>query len=115
MESLEDRAGFAVADDGPGIPDDQKEDVFTYGFSTNDEGTGLGLSIVSDIVAAHGWQIEVTNTVDDSAASDDSQSGDGIQGTRFEITGVDTPVSSGRKSESGVHGGDEEYSGGLCD
>ncbi|PSP70183.1 hypothetical protein BRC79_02660 [Halobacteriales archaeon QH_8_67_27] len=113
VESLEDRAGFAVADDGPGIPDDQKEDVFTYGFSTNDEGTGLGLSIVSDIVAAHGWQIEVTNTVDDSAASDDSQSGDGIQGTRFEITGVDTPVSSSRKSESGVHGGDEEHSGDL--
>ena len=41
---------------------------------TNREGTGFGLSIVSDIVAAHGWTISVT----------ESESG----GARFEIAGV---------------------------
>jgi len=67
--------GFAVADDGPGIPDDRRERVFETGYSTSDSGTGFGLRIVEQIVAAHGWEIQVT----------ESASG----GARFEITGVE--------------------------
>jgi signal transduction histidine kinase len=49
--------------------------VFESGYTTNREGTGFGLNIVSEIVAAHGWEIAVT----------DGEDG----GARFEITGVD--------------------------
>jgi PAS domain S-box-containing protein len=66
--------GFFIADDGPGIPATDREEVFAYGYTTDDEGTGFGLNIVESIVEAHGWTIEVT----------DSKSG----GTRFEVTGV---------------------------
>jgi len=65
-----------VADDGPGIPEDEREDVFEYGMTTNEDGTGFGLSIVQDIAAAHGWEVEVT----------ESASG----GARFEIHRVTT-------------------------
>jgi signal transduction histidine kinase len=64
--------GFYVADDGSGVPVEERGDVFDTGYSTADDGTGFGLSIVRDIVNAHGWDIAVT----------DSESG----GARFEIT-----------------------------
>ena len=69
------RDGFYVADDGPGIDADEAEAVFEAGYSSGTDGTGFGLSIVDQIVAAHGWTIDVT----------EADSG----GTRFEITGVE--------------------------
>jgi signal transduction histidine kinase len=72
--TLED--GFYVEDDGPGIPEDDREQVFERSFSTAADGTGLGLSIVTSVVEAHGWSITAT----------DGQDG----GARFEISGVDT-------------------------
>ena len=48
-----DEGGFAVADDGPGIPADERDDVFEMGYSGGD-GTGFGLAIVSRIATAHG-------------------------------------------------------------
>ena len=68
--------GFYVEDDGPGIPEADRGQVFDVGFTTSQEGTGLGLSIVRDIVAAHGWSIAAT------AGS--------TGGARFEVTGVET-------------------------
>jgi signal transduction histidine kinase len=74
VETMDD--GFAVVDDGPGIPSEERDQVFEYGHTTADDGTGFGLSIVSEIVDAHDWDIRVT---------------DGEQGgARFEITGIDT-------------------------
>ncbi len=67
--------GLFVEDDGPGIPEDERESVLEHGYSTASDGTGLGLSIVSTVVEAHGWEITVTE-------SDDG-------GARFELTGVD--------------------------
>jgi PAS domain S-box-containing protein len=67
--------GFYVEDDGPGIPEAKREEVFEPGFSTREEGTGVGLSIVQQIVEAHGWDIRVTESTD--------------CGARFEITGVE--------------------------
>ncbi|PSP54580.1 hypothetical protein BRC82_09480 [Halobacteriales archaeon QS_1_67_19] len=72
--ALEDREGFYVADDGPGIPDDLAGDVFEHGFTTADDGTGFGLAIVDSIAEAHGWSVTVT---DGSAG-----------GARFEFTQV---------------------------
>ncbi|WP_049968551.1 hybrid sensor histidine kinase/response regulator [Haloferax prahovense] len=52
--------GFYVADDGPGIPTDERDTVFEHGHTTSESGTGFGLSIVESIVEAHGWDIEAT-------------------------------------------------------
>jgi len=67
--------GFYVADDGPGIPSDERDRVFEAGYSTAEEGTGFGLNIAQDIAEAHGWQIWAT----------ESKEG----GARFEITGIE--------------------------
>ncbi len=67
--------GFYVADDGPGISPDDRDEVFDTGYSTSADGTGFGLNIVREIVEAHGWRIDLIE-------SDDG-------GARFEITGVD--------------------------
>jgi PAS domain S-box-containing protein len=70
--------GFYIEDDGPGIPADEREDVFDAGYSTTEGGTGFGLSIVQEIADAHGWKIRVTDGSDG--------------GARFEITGVESNV-----------------------
>lgn len=54
---LSDDYGFYVEDDGPGIPEDDRERVFEHGVTTTDEGTGFGLTIVDAIADAHGWEI----------------------------------------------------------
>ena len=68
--------GFYVEDDGTGIPPEERESIFEYGYSTRPDGTGLGLAIVDQCAAVHGWTVRVT---------------DGSEGgARFEITGVET-------------------------
>jgi signal transduction histidine kinase len=64
--------GFYVADDGPGIPDGERDEIFEVGYSTADDGTGFGLDIVAEIVDAHDWSITVV----------ESDAG----GARFEVT-----------------------------
>ncbi|MFC7078803.1 PAS domain S-box protein [Halorussus caseinilyticus] len=59
--------GFYVEDDGPGIPEDEREKVFEHGHTTADDGSGLGLSIVSSIVDAHGWTVCVCEGTDGGA------------------------------------------------
>ncbi|WP_299335638.1 sensor histidine kinase [Haloplanus sp.] len=54
--------GFYVADDGPGIPDDDRERIFESGYSTARNGTGFGLAIVREIVDAHDWTITVSES-----------------------------------------------------
>jgi signal transduction histidine kinase len=68
--------GFYIADDGPGIPPDEREDVFQKGYTTDEDGTGFGLAIVETAVEAHGWAVDVT----------ESEAG----GARFEIRGVES-------------------------
>ncbi|MFA9417198.1 PAS domain-containing sensor histidine kinase [Natrinema sp. HArc-T2] len=70
--------GFYVADDGPGIPPDERDRVLEPGWTTNPDGTGLGLNIVREIAQAHEWDVTVT----ESAAG----------GARFEFSGVRTAV-----------------------
>lgn len=51
-------AMFEVRDTGPGVPPDNRTDVFKPYFTANKAGTGLGLAVVQQIVLAHGWDIE---------------------------------------------------------
>jgi two-component system nitrogen regulation sensor histidine kinase NtrY len=48
-----------VADDGPGIPSEDKERLFLPYFSRSRRGTGLGLAIVNRIVSDHNGYIRV--------------------------------------------------------
>ncbi len=48
-----------VADDGPGIPGEDLENIWTPFFSTKSTGTGLGLTICHKIVAEHRGMIKV--------------------------------------------------------
>jgi two-component system, NtrC family, sensor histidine kinase HydH len=47
-----------IADHGPGIPAEQKENIFTPFFTTKKEGIGLGLIMVKNIVSAHGGEVQ---------------------------------------------------------
>jgi len=73
--ALDDGEGFYVADDGPGIPEADRGDVFESGYTTSDDGTGFGLAIVERVSDAHGWTVDVT----------DAESG----GARFAFRGVE--------------------------
>jgi signal transduction histidine kinase len=53
--------GFAVSDQGPGIPEQERQRVFEpfYRVRPSSKGTGLGLHLVQEIVTRHGGRIEV--------------------------------------------------------
>jgi len=65
VRQREDCAEVLIDDDGPGIPEDQRDDVFRPFYrvegSRNQEtgGIGLGLTIVRDVIRAHGGDIEL--------------------------------------------------------
>jgi signal transduction histidine kinase len=86
VATLED--GFAVEDDGPGIPPDERERVFETGYSTAEGGTGLGLAIVDRVAAAHGWEVTLADATGQSGA--DVATSESDAGARFEVTGVET-------------------------
>ena len=49
----------AVADDGPGIPEEVRPRIFHPFFSTKPEGSGLGLAWTRKVVDAHGGVVDV--------------------------------------------------------
>jgi nitrogen fixation/metabolism regulation signal transduction histidine kinase len=64
-------AEFVVEDDGPGLSDEQRANLFLPGFTTKPGGSGLGLGIVERIVSEHGGTIRVERP--------------GARGTRFRL------------------------------
>jgi two-component system nitrogen regulation sensor histidine kinase NtrY len=54
---------IVVADDGPGIPEGEREKLFLPYYSTKGRGSGLGLAIVRRIVAEHGGSVDVAHNV----------------------------------------------------
>ena len=62
--------GFAVTDDGPGIPPEERDTVFDSGYTTDPEGTGFGLAIVMEVVDAHGWSISLGESAEGGARFD---------------------------------------------
>ena len=68
LESNNSKLEIRVDDDGPGIPEDKREEVFKAFYriegSRNKEtgGVGLGLSIARDIIVSHGGTIELADS-----------------------------------------------------
>lgn len=65
------KASLSVQDNGPGIPEDVKDEIFVPFFTTKDKGNGIGLSLSKQIMKVHGGDI--------TAESDG-------KGTRFVLT-----------------------------
>ncbi len=65
---------FEVCDNGPGVPAEQRLEIFKPYFTTTQKGTGLGLAVVQQICLAHGWEIRAE--------------GNAPRGARFRITGM---------------------------
>ncbi|QLH82897.1 ATP-binding protein [Halosimplex pelagicum] len=73
--------GFYVEDDGPGIPEAEREKVLEAGYTTAEDGTGTGLAIVTETVDQQGWEIDIR----------ESETG-GSPGARFEFGGCPVVV-----------------------
>ncbi|MBU8849069.1 MAG: MCP four helix bundle domain-containing protein [Desulfobacterales bacterium] len=61
VEPLKKVAVIRIIDDGEGIPQQVKEQIFNPFFTTKDEGTGLGLSIAFNIINEHGGWLDVSS------------------------------------------------------
>ena len=59
---------ITVDDDGPGVPEDKREDVFRPFYRLDNErnestgSAGLGLTIARDVVRAHGGDIQLSES-----------------------------------------------------
>ncbi|OYR59030.1 sensor histidine kinase [Halorubrum halodurans] len=82
--ALADGRGFYLADDGPGIPAEFREEAFAAGVSTDPDGTGFGLKIVAEVADAHGWSLSLA---------------DDAEGARFEFRGVDSAAPVTERAE----------------
>lgn len=71
--------GFYVEDEGKGIDEDVRDNLFEVGVTTSpgDGSTGIGLAVVTRAAEAHGWTVDIADT--------------GTGSARFEITGVSKP------------------------
>src|ERR1700691_4679445 len=52
---------ICVADNGPGIPEQELQKIFLPFYTTKSEGTGLGLAVVQKVALQHGGSIEARN------------------------------------------------------
>ncbi|HEY8515275.1 MAG TPA: response regulator [Candidatus Binatia bacterium] len=50
---------FEVADEGPGVPEENREKIFDPFFSTRAGGIGIGLFVAQSVARAHGGNLEV--------------------------------------------------------
>ncbi|SEN39800.1 PAS/PAC sensor signal transduction histidine kinase [Halorientalis persicus] len=69
--------GFVVADDGPGLPEGDRDWLFEPGESGDPDGSGIGLAIVAEIAKAHGWSVTAADREGDDT------------GARFVFEGVE--------------------------
>lgn len=61
VERTEDRVTILIRDNGPGIPERNREAVFRPFFTTKAQGSGQGLSIARKMVEAHGGRIDLAS------------------------------------------------------
>ena len=78
-----------VEDDGPGMPLDVREKIFSPFFTTKPRGSGLGLAIVRKIVDSHDARIDVRSRPEG--------------GTHFQVTLRVTPELGTTSASTGMH------------
>lgn len=91
------RAIVEISDNGPGIPDEIREQIFSPFFTTKGEGegTGLGLTVSKGIVEDHGGTLKIRSEVGG--------------GTKFEIAfAKPDPHRLDYDEDEGQHGGNTE-------
>jgi signal transduction histidine kinase len=71
LASANGRVSVAVDDNGPGVPEEERERIFRPFWSRDDSGTGLGLAIAHELAVALGGSIELESKPD--------------RGSRFEL------------------------------
>jgi signal transduction histidine kinase len=67
VEKRKGSMAIIVADDGPGIPESEREKIFTPFYTKREEGTGLGLAISSRIVESYGGRIHIDSSPEGGA------------------------------------------------
>jgi hypothetical protein len=50
---------ISIRDNGPGLSDEQRENIFQPFYTTKSQGSGLGMAITRRIIEAHGGQLAV--------------------------------------------------------
>jgi len=55
------RTVITISDNGRGLPDDKRDQVFVPFFTTKPGGSGIGLSIARQVALAHGGQLDVSD------------------------------------------------------
>ena len=78
---------ISISDEGPGIPNEDIDEIFKPFFTTKEKGSGLGLAIVKRIVDSNNWAIEVQSKKN--------------TGTEFNIF-IPLNNDKGRKNEKGI-------------
>jgi signal transduction histidine kinase len=58
-KSADGEVSFEVRDEGPGIPEHARAQLFDAFFTTRTQGTGIGLAVVKRIADDHGFAIEI--------------------------------------------------------
>jgi PAS domain S-box-containing protein len=82
----EETVTIAIADNGPGIPDEQKEQIFGKGEKGLDSpGTGIGLYLVETLVEQYGGEVWVEDRGDTEAAPDSWGDEDDPEGSVFYV------------------------------
>ena len=68
LRAQEGMAELAIGDSGPGVPPDQREQIFSAFHTGKEDGMGMGLAICRSVVEAHHGQIEVGASPDGGGA-----------------------------------------------
>ncbi len=58
---------IVIEDDGPGVPEDKRTEIFTPFFTTKQKGTGLGLALVQKTMRQHQGSIELEESANGGA------------------------------------------------
>lgn len=64
----DDSLSVVIRDDGPGMDEDSRSQLFSPFFTTKPDGVGLGLAVVKRIVESHMGNIEVTSAPDEGTS-----------------------------------------------
>jgi signal transduction histidine kinase len=62
VRRVADAVEVAIADNGPGVPDEDRARIWDPDYTTKKRGTGLGLALVRQTVRAHGGEVALKSS-----------------------------------------------------